>query len=533
MIQKWTRTLATSLLLSFSVSCAEKKEDNTLLAGLLLFAANQIKVNTASDLVNESADDYNQNNWGLITGSTLNRFVSDWQANKPSHITGNLIILQTDRANKANGGAEGWNPYVKSDPSKGVYVYLLNDYRPDGLPDGLFRFNQTRDSGLFANSVRYQANGAYVDDWLNTYGINPTKDLIVFAVGTGNFGTNKDDVVITGAAPAPGTAAGGVQDITRGVYWLRYWGVDIKNIAILNGNLRSNFSQIYPTQTSASKSTLPGKGTFSVKSIRVDNTIITSGLEDIYEIAKNNLEAQIPGLTTKQFLIDARPTPQFSRTATGATGAATTFYITSAYDSAGAPVTWGAAGDANSANNGGKAYVPFEGSIKGAVTFPWLALFEGFTDAGAVTTSDADAFAIGYRYKSKSALKAIFASKGYTSGATVVSQCRTNFEAQVNGFAALNILGYPSTYYDGSLVEWTALTAGHPSSPLNKVPADFKWRTDLTSVSSNIGYNTQTTENSAATTNPASTPTVRVVSPPVNLLATTTKKFIQEDKAYK
>lgn len=515
MIQKWTRTLATSLLLSFSVSCAEKKEDNnTLLAGLLLFAANQVKVNTASDLVNESADDYNQNNWGLITGSTLNRFVSDWTANKPSHITGNLIILQTDRANKANGGAEGWNPYVKSDPSKGVYVYLLNDYRPDGLPDGLFRFNQTRDSGLFTNSVRYQANGAYVDDWLNTYGINPTKDLVVFAVGTGNFGTNKDDVVIPDAAPAAATAAGGVQDVTRGVYWLRYWGVDIKHLAILNGNLRSNFSQTYTAQTSTSKSTLPGKGTFSVKSIRVDNTIITSGLEDIYEIAKNNLEAQIPGLTTKQFLIDARPTAQF----TGASGLsddrstlnnipaqATKGYITTSYASSGGPTAGGT-----------QTFVPFEGSIKGAVSFPWLALFEGINDTGTAIDNTA-AFATGYRYKSKAALKAIFASKGYTSGATVVSQCRTNFEAQVNGFAALNILGYPSTYYDGSLVEWTALVAGHGTSSVNQVPSDFKWRTDLASVSNKLWDNTAT----------------YVVRPNINLTATTTKKFIQEDKAYK
>lgn len=58
MIQKWTQTLTAFLLLSFSVSCVEKKEDkNTLLAALLYLAANQIKVNTASDLVNESADD--------------------------------------------------------------------------------------------------------------------------------------------------------------------------------------------------------------------------------------------------------------------------------------------------------------------------------------------------------------------------------------------------------------------------------------------------------------------------------------------
>ncbi|TGM85303.1 sulfurtransferase [Leptospira bouyouniensis] len=517
MIQKWTKTLSTILLVSFFASCADKKEDNNvLLAGLLFLAANQIKVNTASDLVNESADDYNQNNWGLITPQTLARFVTNWPANKPNHITGNLIILQTDVANKANGGGEAWNPYVKSDPDKGVFVYRLDDYKPASLPSGGFRFNQTRDSGLFSNSVRYQANGEFVDDWLNTFGINPTKDLIVFAVGTGNFGANSD-VPIPNLAPAPGTAAGGVQDITRGVYWLRYWGVDIKHLAILNGNLRSNFAQIYTTQTSTTRSTLPGKGNFSVKSIRVDNTIITSGLEDIYEIAKNNLEAQIPGLTTKQFLIDARPTPQWSGTASGRldddSGTTTAganpngnrTAITTSYQHQGGP------------DAAGKKYIPFEGRIKGSTSFPWLALFEGFSDAGTVSTSDADAFAIGYRYKAKSALKTIFANKGYTAGATVVSQCRTNFEAQVNGFAALNILGYPSTYYDGSLVEWTALVAGHGTTSINQVPSDFKWRTDISSVSSNLWYNVSNL----------------IVRPDINLTATTTKKFIQEDKAYK
>lgn len=517
MIQKWTKTLSSLFLLSSFVFCTEKKDNNdALLAGLLLSLANQMKVNSATDLVNESAEDYNENNWGLITGSTLNRFVSDWQANKPSHITGNLIILQTDVANRV--AADSHLAYVKSDASKGVYVYELNDYRTG------FRFNQTRDSGLFSNSVAYQANGEFVDDWLNTFGINPTRDLIVFAVGTGNGTT-----VAADPGTATATAAGGVQDITRGVYWLRYWGVDIKHLAILNGNLRSNFAQTYTVQTSSSKSTLPGKGNFSVKSIRVDNTIITSGLEDIYEIAKNNLEAQIPGLTTKQFLIDARPTAQFGASASRSAGVNgnITQYITTSWDSAGAPVVWTATGDRNIAETTGKTYVPFEGNIKGAVSFPWLALFEGIPDSGSTAGVTATAFANGYRYKSKAALKAIFAAKGYTSGATVVSQCRTNFEAQVNGFAALNILGYPSTYYDGSLVEWTSLIATHPDSSINQVPTDFKWRTDLTAVSI-FDYNPQLNN-----TGNVGTAFNRVKPAPINLQATTTKKFIQEDKAYK
>ncbi|PKA24870.1 sulfurtransferase [Leptospira levettii] len=526
MIRKWTKTLTSLFLLSSFVLCTEKKEENndSLLAGLLVLVANQIRVNTVTDLTNESSADYNENKWGLITGSTLNSWVSNWQSNRPSGITGKLVVLQTDAANRVSG--DGHNAYIKSDPSSGVYVYLLNDYTTPDLPSGGFRFNQTRDSGLFNNSIRYQANGTFVDDWLNTYNIDPTKDLVVFAAGTGNGTTVSAD---PGAATA--TVAGAIQDITRGFYWLRYWGVDVKHLAILNGNLRYNITNnfVQTAQTSTTKSTLPTtKGTFSVRQLRVDNTAITLGLEDVYEIAKNNLTtSNVFGITNTQFLIDARPSTQFGSGRSAGVNGDTSQYITTGFDSAGAPVVWGASGDTNSANTAGKTYVPFEGNIKGAVSFPWLALFEGIPDSGNTSGVTATAFNNGYRYKSKSALANIFANKGYVAGSTVISQCRTNFEAQVNGFASLNILGYPTAYYDGSLVEWTALVSSHPDNHTNQVPSDFKWRTDLASVSV-FGYNPQIS-NSGNVGSAIS----RVKPAPVNLQATTSKKFIQEDKAYK
>lgn len=496
MIQKWTRSLTAFLLLSFSVSCAEKKEDNnTLLAGLLLFAANQVKVSTASDLVNESAADYNQNNWGLITPQTLAKFQSNWSANKPSHITGNLIILQTDAADRVAGGAG--SPYVAENPSQGVYVYLLDDYTTADLPSGGFRFNQTRDTGLFTNSVRYQANGPFVDNWLKVFGINLSKDLVVFAVGTGNG-------ITAGAYPAKAVGAGAVQDVTRAVYWLRYWGADIKNLAIVNGNLNKKaVGAGIALSSSRSAINLDRNAGFSVKQLRVDNTVLTLGLEDIYEIAKANGAANIAGLTAKQQIIDARPATQYDGTAQGLNVArnalvvnpASTAYITTSYQSSGAP----------SATAGNQTFVPFEGSIKSSKTFPWADLLRDNAD--------------GYEFLDKAAIKTLFDTTRavYTPGTTIVSQCRTNFEAQVNGFASLNILGYPTVFYDGSLVEWTALVAGHGASAINQVPADFKWRTDITSISNFLWYNEQT----------------HVVRPNVNLTATTTKKFIQEDKAYK
>ncbi|MDZ4727357.1 MAG: hypothetical protein SH817_14460 [Leptospira sp.] len=91
----------------------EKSDDKGLFLGLLLLA-NQLNVNTAQSLANESNDDYTKNEWGLIEGSKLESFVSDWTTNRPSHITGNLIILQTDSANRITGDTK--RPFIAENP---------------------------------------------------------------------------------------------------------------------------------------------------------------------------------------------------------------------------------------------------------------------------------------------------------------------------------------------------------------------------------------------------------------------------------
>lgn len=490
------------VLSAFLSNCVTKKDDsNKSVLALLLISLNSIKVNTVSELINRSADDYSQNKKGVITGSTLATWVRNWPANKPSGITGKLIILQTDSANRIAGDSN--LPFIKEDPANGVYVYLLDDYQTPGVTN--FRFNQARNSGIFKESVRYQANGAFVDEWLKTFGINPTTDLVVFAVGTGGVtlasGSSSTAGTTQGTAfAAKTTGAGPVQDISRGVYWLRYWGVDIKNLAILNGNIRSNFASGNSDLLSSSRSSIPNSnGNFSVKSIRIDNTALTLGLEDVYEIAKSNLSTtSVFGITSSQFLIDARPTTQFDGSLTTIAGpTANTYYITT---------SWGFSGAPSASASPAQKFVAFEGGIKGAVTFPWADL---------LTESST-----GFQYKTVAELEQIFTSKGFKKGQTVISQCRTNFEAQVNGFAALNILGYPTAYYDGSLVEWTSLLSSHPGS-VNTVSSTFKWRTDTDSVSRILWYNGSSSDVS------------RVQTSTVDTTATTTKAFITEDKAYK
>jgi len=397
------------------------------------------------ELTNTSAADYAHNRWGLIEAATLETYAESWSTvdsagttaapnGRPAHLAedARLVVLQLNAANRAAG-----ENFVPSSPSEGVYVYELD----------AFRFNETRDTGLISDSVRYQASGPTTDAWLTRYGIDLSRDFVVFAAGEN-------------------TAANGAffQDLGRAVYWLSYWGADLQHLAILNGTLKQN----YPGDLSSSKTadgSVSNDG-FSVRSLRVDHTSLTIPLEDFLEVVDGELGAEgvITGFDS-QFLIDARPTAQFDRT----TPTAAFFdthpgqFITTAWNSSGAP--------SPDETGRAKTYVLYEGHVRGATSFPWAALLQDIGDGN-------------WKYRSKAELEAIFTAAGYAPAdrttTALISQCRTNFEVQVNGFAARVILGYPTVYFDGSLVEYFSLVSGHPDSALNLAPTDpaYRFRTD-------------------------------------------------------
>lgn len=476
MKQKIISILSILALLSLVTFCSKKSnnDDNLLLLGLFALSQN-IPVRSAAELTNESSENYADNNWGLIEHSTLQRWVGNWATEKPGHIPqdGKLIILQLNSAAKP-GSAN----YVQSKPQENVYTFALDE----------FRFNEQRNNGLISETVVYQASGSRTDQWLSAYGINLSKDLVVFANG---LGTNAS-----------------VQDLARGVYWLRYWGADIKNLALLNGNLNVNYNGTLVADPT-SRNTVSNNG-FSVKQLRVDNTILTLALEDILKIVDSGSRtSDISGISSTQLIVDARPSVQFNRATNGHNFADNTTvdtggqYITTSWASSGPP-------------GGGvaKTFVLSEGHLPGAKTFPWADLLQA-----AVT---------GFKYKTKAELRTLFANAGYTQGTTVVSQCRTNFEAQVNGFASQNILGYPSVFYDGSLVEWTSLVSNYPDPSgdiINLSPSDpaFAFRTDIIGRrSDNFSYNRNNVGGQT-----------RVRQARVNRNATTTRLLQNEDKAYK
>lgn len=460
-------------------------------------------------LTNRSAENYAHNRWGLIEAATLEAYATNWATvdtagegaianGRPTHLSADarLVVLQINAANRAAG-----ENYVPSNPGGNVYVYELD----------AFRFNETRDTGLISNSVRYQASGPTTDDWLSRYGIDLARDFVVFAQG--------ENTANNGAY---------FQEIDRAIYWLSYWGADLKHLAVLNGSLQKNYTGELRSNKVA-EGTISNGG-FSVKSLRVDHTALTLPLEDFLAIVDGNLAAT--GVVTgfgRQFIIDARPTNQFNRSATNAAFFSTHpgHFITTGWNSSGAP--------SEDATGQAKSYVLYEGHVKGAVSFPWANLV---TDVGNSN----------WKYKSRAELEALFTAAGYApaDAATkvVVSQCRTNFEVQVNGFASRVILGYPTVHFDGSLIEYLSLVSNHPDASLNIAASDpaYKFRTDIPTRSQHytagVGglVTTIEDENGVPAYNVASgvgATDRKVVQAVVNKNATTTRKAVDEDREYK
>ncbi len=365
---------------------------------------------------------------------------------------------------------------------------------------------------MISNSVRYQASGPTADAWLAQYGIDLSRDFVVFAAGENTAGNG-----------------GFFQDLARGVYWLRYWGASIQHLALVNGTLKQNYTGTLAS-TKVAEGSVSNDG-FSVADLRVDNTNLTIALEDVLKVVDQDLGASnvVSGFS-KQWIIDARPTAQFDRTTPTAA-----FYdthpgqfITTAWNSTGAP--------SNDATGQAKSYVLFEGHVKGATSFPWANLL---SDVGSSN----------FKYKDKTALASVFEAAGYApadkASKVIISQCRTNFEVQVNGFAALNILGYPTVYFDGSLVEYFSLVSGHPDAELNLKPTDaaYQFRTDTPARSQHYaaGANSEaptTTDDDSGVAaynvpSGAGATDRKVGQAGINRSATTTRKALDADREYK
>lgn len=399
-------------------------------------------VNQPATIAQTSADDYNANTNGLITGATLKSWLTNWAVNRPAGITGNLVILQ---ASAGPAGAE----YIKAD---GVSVFTFLSPSSEWI--------QTRSNGVI-ETQSVVPDGAAMDALLKKYNIDPTKDMIVAAMGTGS----------TSNAMAQG----------RIWYALRYWGVDKTHLAILNGgNQWLNGNELAAANFQVVASAAPNTGSFSVKKLTDDNTALQATLEDLLLVlpgADNNNKSD------RVFIWDARSLSQYSA------GIKVEKGEDKDPDTAGTQACATAYCDpTNTANyawtfqNGGSR----QGHPRGAVQLQYTNLLDSTK---------------GYSYKSKAVLAAYLAGtpdangvgfvdgsygvlgtgNAYQEGDTIYTYCETTFRAMITGIASAAILGKPTRFYDGAMVEWNSLSFIKDKNGNNILPADSPWRTDTQS----------------------------------------------------
>lgn len=404
--------------------------------------AKLMRVNSAAALAQVSADDYDANVNGIVTGATLKRWMSDWAHQRPPGITGKLVIFQ---AAAGPAGAE----FIKPD-GVNVFTYLSPSSE----------WVQTRSNGVI-ETVSMVPDGAAMDALFKKYAIDPTRDMIVAAMGTGSN---------------PNAMAQG-----RIWYALRYWGVERAHLAVLNGgNQWLNGNGLAAADFQATASAAPNSGSFSVKSLQVDNTALQATVQDLLAV--------LPGVNSNQkgdgvLIWDARSASQYS---------------------AGQVVERGEDTDPDTAGNqacGSALCVPTNvdnyrwtfqngGSRQG---HPWGTLQLQYTHM-------LDP-AKGFAYRPKSVLAGylagnvdangiglidasyapVGAGNGYQDGDTVYVYCETTFRAMITGIVSAVILGKPTRFYDGAMVEWNSLSYIADRTGNAILPANSPWRTDVKS----------------------------------------------------
>ncbi len=417
-----------------------------------------IKVNSAEELASVSADDYNENRFGLITARTLDNLSTNWQTQKPNGITGKLIVLQIDTGNSPGGR------YIPSSPEKDVYSYYVTY---NSVTETSTAFGQSRSNGVI-ETESIVPEGKIIDSFLSTYGINPTRDLIVIAADSSSQNNFLSSI--------------------RLVYALRYWGLDKRNVALLNGSVKqaNDNGEIF---TTISRNTTVKQEFSSVRNTYTDNTILQATIGDLIHILQNgstSFEKVTPIPANGIQFVDARSNAEYSPSNQNG-------------------ITTPPVGRTCVAGTGCK--VPMEGRIKNAINLEWSTLL--------IDPTNND-----YRFKSKSAIQSLFSNSGITGSKQLIAYCDRGIRSATILFAANSIVGFAARLYDASWIEWSALTFDESAAGWSNLIGSSPWRTDRTSRTDSI-TRTATANNIVRYTFQTSTS-----------FSTTSNRVIDADKDY-
>ncbi|MCW9004933.1 MAG: sulfurtransferase [Gammaproteobacteria bacterium] len=260
------------LLVGFAISVTGCDTENDLNTSSTVTLPDMV---SPASLTTTSADDYNDNIYGLITGATLATWIADWPNNKPYGLASDskLIILQ---ASAGEAGSE----YITSDPANGVFTYLAP------------MVNELRSNGV-VQTKSMVPSGEVIDAFLSKYNIDPSKDMVVCAQGT----------------------AGGYASMQAGRCWytLRYWGMLKGQVAVLNGGNAWNETN-NGLVADVTVNTAPETGTASVKDLPALNFALQATLEDMVNITPTTDTNE---LDDGVFIWDARGSNQYYPTGDG------------------------------------------------------------------------------------------------------------------------------------------------------------------------------------------------------------------------
>src|SRR5690554_7051983 len=233
---------------------------------------------TPAQITNVSKDNYDDNVNGLITYKTLKGWLDNWQQNKPAGINGKLVIIQQQI------GDTGFE-FIKPN-NETSFTYVQGSWL------------ETRNNGVM-NIGEIVLSGPSIDGLIRKYGIDVNNDMIVCAQG--------------GKANANGAY------MNQGRCWFTfsYWGVEQKNLAVLNGNNKhlSEPEQLGAdyftgeTVAGGNPSPLVYKQISSVKDLKVDNTALYASIEDVINVLPLT---DTPDNGDGIMLWDARNLPQYS-----------------------------------------------------------------------------------------------------------------------------------------------------------------------------------------------------------------------------
>lgn len=406
-------------------------------------SAVSLKLNTPADITDVSADDYNSNVSGLITGATLKRWKDDWLNQRPAGITGKLVILQV------TVGEAGYEYFKPS--GFNVVTYLAASAE----------WTMTRSNGVIS-TPSLVLDGPSIDAMLKKYDIDPLHDMIVLAQGT--------------------ALSNNVMSQGRAWFALHYWGVNAKHLAVLNGGNKWQFDDTANTGMTAADfattgSTAPNNGIVSVKSLADDNTSLVATVGDMLAVVPST-DTSMKG--TGVFLWDARSLNQFSaglkRELQEAAGACTTAGVVYC-DAAESSYNY-----MSSFQNGNSR----QGHPNGALDLNFINFldatkgysFKPKAELAAYMNGEADARGYGMVNGN---YQLVGAGNAYQPGDTVYVWCQTTFRAMITGIASSVILGHPTRFYDGAMIEWNSLSALGDATGNSILPVNSPWRTDVKS----------------------------------------------------